>query len=80
MKYLSNNIKAIKKLSYNGYVRKRPKHKPTDSYFYLSRHLLKCTIRYDTFNSHVDPVITEMTGTQQILIFHVCDSYKSKSK
>ena len=31
-------------------------------------------------NSHVDPVRTEKTGTQQILISHVCDNDERKSK
>ena len=34
----------------------------------------------DTFNSHVYPVRTEMTDTQQIPISHICDSDESKSK
>ena len=37
-------------------------------------------MRDDALNSHVDPVRTEMTSMQQILISHVCDSYKSESK
>ena len=37
-------------------------------------------IRADALNSHFDPVITEMTDTQQIQILRVCDSDKSKSK
>ena len=36
--------------------------------------------RADTFNFHVDPIRTEMTGTQQIYILHVYSSDKSKSK
>ena len=56
-----------------GYVRKRPKHEPITSYFYLARQLDKCMMRYDAFSFHVEPVITEMTVTQQILILHVCD-------
>ena len=63
MKYLSNIIKYFEKLPYNGYVRKRPKHEPTDSYFYLARHLVKCMMIADAFNFHVDPVRTEITGT-----------------
>ena len=34
----------------------------------------------DAFNSHVDPVMNEMTGTQQILISHVYDSDERNSK
>ena len=37
-------------------------------------------MRSDAFNSHADPVRTEVTGTQQIPISHVCDSDESKSK
>ena len=39
MKYLSNIIKEFEKLPYKGYVRKRPKQEPTDSYVYLEREL-----------------------------------------
>ena len=34
----------------------------------------------DAFNFHVDPVRTEITGTQQILIYQVWDLDKSESK
>ena len=37
-------------------------------------------MRGGALNSHVAPVITEMSGTQQIPVPHVCDSDKSKSK
>ena len=37
-------------------------------------------IRADSLNSHVDPVITEITVTQQIPILHVCDSDERKLK
>ena len=37
-------------------------------------------MRADAFNLHVDSVRTEMTGTQQILILHICDLDKSESK
>ena len=40
----------------------------------------KCMIRVDAFNLHVDPVRTEMIGTKNILILHVCDLDKRKSK
>ena len=61
-------------------MRKRPKHEPTDSYFYLEKQFAKCMMISDALNSHVDPVRTEMTGTQQILILHVFDLDESKSK
>ena len=71
MKDISNIIKEFEKLPYKGYVRKRPKHEPTNNYFYLARHLSKCMMRSHAFNSHVDPVRTEITGMQQIPILHV---------
>ena len=64
MKDLSKIIKEFEKLPYNICVRKRPKHDPTDSYSYLERHLDRCMIRADAFNSHVDSVRIEITGTQ----------------
>ena len=41
--------------------KKRPKHEPTDSYFYLARHLAKCMMRADTINWHNYGGYTEMT-------------------
>ena len=78
MKNLSKIIKDFEKLPYKGYVRKSPKHEPTGSYFYLSRHLSKCMMRADALNFHVDPVKTEMDAIQKIMISHVCDSEESK--
>ena len=72
MKDLSKIIKEFEKFPYKGYVRKRPKHEPTDSYFYLVIHLTKCIMRADTFNLNIDPVRTEMTGTNHIPISQVC--------
>ena len=80
MKDISNIIKDFEKLSYKGYVQKRPKYEPTDSCFYLARHLDKCMMRADDLNSHVDPVRTEMTGTQQITILHILYSDKREPK
>ena len=52
-KYPSNIIKEFERLPYESYEKKRPKHEPTASYFYLARQLEKCTmIAYDT-NLHV---------------------------
>ena len=80
MRYFSNIIKEFKRLHYKGYVQERPKHEPTDNYFYLARHLDKCIMRADPLNLRVDPVRTEMTCTLQIPISCVCDSDKRKSK
>ena len=73
MKDISKIIRDFLKLPYQGYVRKRPKHEPTDSYFYLARQLAKCMMRYYALNLHIDPTRTEMTGMQQIPISHVCN-------
>ena len=75
MKDLSKIIKEIKKLPYKRYVWKRPKHDPIYRYFYLARQIVKCIMISDALNSHSDPIKTELTGTIQILILHVCDSY-----
>ena len=40
-KDLSKIIKEFDKLTYKSYERRRPKHKPTDSYFYPKIHLCK---------------------------------------
>ena len=80
MKYLSKIIKDFEKLPYEGYVQKRRKNEPTDSYFYLAIHISNCMMIYDAFNSCVDPVRTKMTGTKHITISHVFDLDESKSK
>ena len=75
MKDFSNFIKEFEKLPYKGYVRKRPKHEPTDSYYYLERHIDKCMMRADALNSHVYPVKKEMPSAKHIPILHVCLFY-----
>ena len=57
-KDLSKIIREFEKLPYESYEKKRPKHKPTDSYFYLARHLAKCMMRDDALNLHGCPVRT----------------------
>ena len=80
MKDISNISKDFEKLPYEGYVQKRPKHDPTDSYFCLERHLANCMIRDDAFNSHIDHLRTDMTGTQYIPISDVFYSDEIESK
>ena len=80
MEDLSKLIKVFENFLLKSFVRKRPKHEPTDSYFYIARQISKCMMIDDAFNFHVEPVISEMTGMHQIPILHVCSSYKSKSK
>ena len=69
-KDLSEIIKKFENLPYESYYKKRPKHEPTESYFYLGRHLAKCMIRADTLNAHGYPVITEMNAPS----LHVCST------
>ena len=80
MSDLSKIIKDFENFPYKGSMRKRPKHEPTDSYFYLSRKVAKCIMKYDAFNFHFDPIRTEITSTQHIPISHVFDSDERKSK
>ena len=80
MKDLSNIIRDFDKFFYKSYERRRPKHEPTDSYFYPSIKLAKCMIRSDALNSHVCLVRTKITGTKQIPISHIFSTDKSGSK
>ena len=71
-KDLSKIIRDFKNSPYKSYESRRPKHEPTDSYFYLARHLVKCMMRANVLSSHIYPVRTEMTGTKHIPTLHVC--------
>ena len=76
-KDLSNIIRKFEKLPYESYERKRPSHEDTDSYFYLARQLAKCMMRFDSLNSHIYPVRTEITDTKHILTSHVYSTDES---
>ena len=52
-------------MTYEGYLQKSPKHKPTDSNFYIARQLDKCVMR---LNFAVGPERTQMTNTQKMNI------------
>ena len=79
-KYLSKIIRDFEKLPYKSYERRRTRHEPTDSYFYLARQPVKCIMRADSLNLHVYPVRKEMTATKQIPTSHVCSTDESKLK
>ena len=79
-KDLSKVIREFEKLPYEIYERKRPKHEPTGSYFYLSRHISKCMIRADALNSHIYPVRMEMTATKNIPTSYICSTGERKLK
>ena len=64
---------------FKGYVRKRSKHEPTDSHFYLSRHISKCMMESDALNLDIYPIRTKMTGMQHIPMLRVFCMDKSDS-
>ena len=76
MKDFSKIIREFEKMPYRSYERRRTKHEPTDSYFYLAIHIAKCMMRADALNLMVYPVRTEITGTKNIPILHVCLFYR----
>ena len=76
-KDLSKIIRDLEKLFYKSYEKKRAKHEPTDSYFYLARHLANCTMRADALNSKVYPVIMEMNAKKHIPTSDVCSTEKT---
>ena len=55
-------IKEFEKIGKLPYEKKRPKHEPTDSYFYLARQLAKFMVRYDKLNRHNHGGFTKMTA------------------
>ena len=77
-KDLSKIIREFEKLPYESYKKKRPKHEPTDTYFYLAIHISECMMIADALNPHHYPVRTEMTGMKQIPTSHVCFMDESK--
>ena len=46
-------IMEFEKLPYKSYDRRRPKHEPTDTYFYPARKISKCMTRANAFKLHV---------------------------
>ena len=79
-KELSNIIRDFDKLLHKSYKRMSPKHEPTESYFYPTRHISKHMMRSDALNLHVYPVRTEITAMKQILISHVVSTKEKKFK
>ena len=61
-KDLSKIIREFEKSEKLTYEKNRPKHKPTDSYFYPARQLAKCMIIAVTFNWHDYGGYTVMTA------------------
>ena len=60
MKDISNITKDFENFPYKDYVWKRPKHKPTGSYFYLSIHIYNCMMRADALNLYMRYYVTSI--------------------
>ena len=75
-KDLPKIIREFENFPYKSYESRRPKHDPTDIYFYLSRQIVKYVMRADDLNLHVYPVRTEITATKQIPILRVRSTYE----
>ena len=61
-KDLSNIIKDFEIFYKLPYEKKSPKHEPTESYFFLSKHLAKCLMISKNLNWHDHGGYTEMTA------------------
>ena len=56
-KDISKIIRGLQKFEKLSYEKKRPKHEPTDCYFYLARQLAKCIMRPKTSIGTITAVI-----------------------
>ena len=95
-KDLSKIIREFEKFGKILYEKKRPKHDPTDCYFYPAKHLAKCMMISDTLNWHNYGGYTELTdpsskgkstdkdGSKCIIMHNTlsqnCSTNKGKSK
>ena len=61
-KDLSKIIREFDKFDKLPYEKKRPKHEPIDSYFYLAIQFAKCMMRSDTLNWHDYGGYTKITA------------------
>ena len=83
LKDLSKIIKEFKGFPYEGYVRKRSKHIPTDSYFYLAMYIAKYTMRnfHGTIraqNISMQKMRNYNISTQNMSNLHVCYTDESE--
>ena len=62
-KDLSKIIREFEKFEKLTYEKKRPKHEPTDRYFYPAIQIAKCMMRADTLNWNDYGGYTEMTAS-----------------
>ena len=61
-KVMPSEMSARKKIEKLPYEKRRPKHEPTDSYFHLSRKLVKCMMISDNLNWHDHGGYTKMNA------------------
>ena len=61
-KYLSKIIREFETFEKIPSEKKRPKHEPTDRYFYLAKQLVKCIMISNNLNWHDYGRYTEMTS------------------
>ena len=61
-KVLSKIIKEFEKIEKLPYEKKRTKHKPTESYFHLTREIVKCMMISDKLNWYNHGGYTKITA------------------
>ena len=61
-KDLSKIIRKFEKFEKLSNEKKRPKHEPTERYFYVVREIAKCTTRSDKLNWYNHGGYTKMTA------------------
>ena len=95
-KEISKIIREFEEFEKLSYEKKRTKHEPTDSYFYLARQLVMCVMRSDNLNWYNHGGYMKMTALYlnvnvmneseskcSILsekLLHICSTNKNKSK
>ena len=75
-KDLSKIIREFEIFEKLPYEKRRPKHEPTNSNFYLARRLAKCMMRADTLNWNNYDDYMKMTALSSNIYFTVEDESK----
>ena len=75
-KDLSKIIREFEKLLYDIYEKKRPKHEPTGSYFYLAKQIAKFMIRADS-SFFVDQLSAMILFDSSSSVEQICDRFLS---
>ena len=80
LKYVSNIFKEFKDVPYEGYVRKRSKQMPTDSYLYLTKHLTNFLMNTKKIINSRGLVRAQNMSMQNMSNSRVCSTDESKKK